>query len=352
MGRTRKHDKGLPARVYVRNGAYYFVDRSSRWKRLARVTEGEAAMYTALSHILNGEPRKGNMVTALERFRIAHLPALTYSTRKEYERMFDVIAKAFAEFDVAQVQPRHVVQFLSNFSTTPTAKRHYKARLSTFFRWTVIEQGLRTDNPCSELRIKAPPRRKLKWTDELFHAVRDRLSPMHQVYHDLSFLLYQRTTDVRLLKRSQIRDGVIHFTPSKTERSSGAEVDIPITPAIQAVLDRAAAIAKEWKIVCPYVIHTRQGTAYTRSGIYSEYRRADEQIVGKDAEGKQRPLLGLNPKSLRPYAATAAKRQGYGIEQLQVALAHTSVTTTEGYVQQHEVPVSAVMLQLPVRAKP
>jgi integrase len=172
---------------------------------------------------------------------------------------------------------------------------------------------------------------------------------MHQCYHDLSFLLYQRTTDVRLLKRAQINNGVIHFTTSKTERSSGAEVDIPITPEIQAVIDRAAGISKEWKIVCPYIIHTRQGTAYTRSGIYSEYRRADADIVGKDAAGEQRPVLGLNPKALRPYAATAAKRQGFKIEQLQVGLAHSSITTTEGYVHQHETPLSSIILQLPVR---
>lgn len=167
---------------------------------------------------------------------------------------------------------------------------------------------------------------------------------MHQCYHDLSFLIYQRTTDVRLLKRSQIRDGVIHFEPSKTQESSGAAVDIPITPAIQAVLDRAAAISKEWKVVCPYVIHTRLRTAFTRSGIYSAYRRADAEIHGGDDK-----VIGLNPKALRPYSATTAKKQGFDINQLQVGLAHTSVKTTEGYVHQHEVPLSAVSLTLPSR---
>jgi hypothetical protein len=145
---------------------------------------------------------------------------------------------------------------------------------------------------------------------------------MHQCYHDLSFLIYQRTTDVRKLKRSQINNGVIHFTPTKTEHSNGSEVDIPITPEIQAVIDRAAETSKGWKIVCPYVIHTRQGSSYTRSGIYSEYRRADADIVGKDENGRQRPLLGLNPKALRPYAVTTATKQGFKIEQLQVGLAY------------------------------
>jgi integrase len=328
MGRTRKRDKGLPARVYIRSRAYYFVDRAGHWHMLCRTDMGEAAMYAELSQIVGGEKRKGSMPEAIKRFMAAHLPTLSYSTRKEYERTYEVISRAFAEFDVPQVQPRHVVQFLANFQAAPTARKQYKARLSTFFRWTVADEGLRADNPCAEIRLKAPPRRKSNWTDALFHQVRDLLSPQHQCYHDLCFLLYQRTTDVRLLMRSQIQDGVIHFEPTKTKDSSGASVDVPITPAIQDVLDRAAKLAKVQAGPggdAP-VIQQADGSTYTRSGIYTAYKRADEKIVGKDADGKQRPLIGLNPKALRPYAATVAKRQGYGIEQLQVALAHTSVT--------------------------
>jgi len=346
MGRTRKNNRGLPSRVYVRNGAYYLVDIGGRWHRLCRVSEGEPAMYLALSEALQGTPKQGNMRAALARFRAAHLHLMAHSTKKEYERNYDLIAEAFAEFDVAQVQPRHVVKFLANFADKPTARRHYKARLSTFFRWAVTEEGLRTDNPCSEIRVKSPPKQKTKWTDELFLAVRGQLSDMMQCYHDLSFLLYQRTTDIRMLKRSQIDKDVIHFRPTKTARSSGAEVDVPITPAIRAVLERAAKLVKvrAGPGGDAFVIQSSDGDAFTRSGIYSAYLRADQALHG----GKP---IGLNPKSLRPFAATAAKKQGFSMEQLQVALAHTSITTTEGYVHQQEVPVSPVHMNLPKPGK-
>ncbi len=346
MGRTRKHNRGLPRRVYIRNGSYYLVDISGRWHCLCRVSEGEPAMYAALAVALKGEPRKGDMRSALARFQSVHLPPLAYTTRKEYERNYEVIANEFEDFDVAQVQPRHIVKFLRLFDATPTARRQYKARLSTFFRWCVTEEGVRTDNPCSEVRVKTPPRHKTKWTDALFHAVREKLSDVMQCYHDLSFLLYQRTTDVRLLKHSQIGKDVIHFKPSKTMRSSGLEVDVPITPEIQAVLDRAAKLAKVQ--AGPggdaFVIQTGDGDAFTRSGIYSAYMRADKALHG----GKP---IGLNPKSLRPYAATTATKQGFSKEQLQVALAHTSIATTEGYVHQHEVPLSPIALRPPKRGK-
>lgn len=89
---------------------------------------------------------------------------------------------------------------------------------------------------------------------------------------------------------------------------------------------------------------TRQGASYTRSGIHSAYRRADERLHGKP--------VGLNPKALRPFAATVAKKLGYRLDQLQVGLAHTSQKTTEGYVQHHEVPLSEIALTLPDRPKP
>ena len=62
--------------------------------------------------------------------------------------------------------------------------------------------------------------------------------PIPQCYLDLSFLLYQRTTDVRCLRYSQVleRERLIHFEATKTAKSSGAEIDIPITAALEAVV--------------------------------------------------------------------------------------------------------------------
>lgn len=76
--------------------------------------------------------------------------------------------------------------------------------------------------------------------------------------------------------------------------------------------------------------------------MHSFYRRADMELHGKG-------MLNLNPKSLLPFASTAAKKQGHTLEQIKVGRAHTSITTTEGYIQHHDTPVSEVMLILPPR---
>lgn len=338
MSRPRKKDKHLPKYVRIRHGSYLYRD-----EKLCRVEEGEAKMYDELAK----RKRLGNLdmvPAAVAAFKLDYLQTLSASARKEHARLLTLFADEFSEFRVDEVDGPAIKRSVRNlFGNKLSAARHYKARISTFFRWAITEAALVKLNPCRDVWVKKPVARKTPWTAALFWKVRDKLGPMQQCYHDLSFLLYQRTTDIRMLKRAQDLGDVIHFEPSKTAHSSGAAVDVPVTPAIRKVLDRAAAISKEWQVVCPFVIHTRQGTPFTKSGMHSAYRRADIALHGKDG------MLNLNPKALLPFAVTTAKKRGATLEQIKVGRAHASITTTEGYVQQHEVPVSEVRLELPDR---
>jgi integrase len=377
MGRPRKKDRHLPHRVYASDGAYYFVDLAGDWHWLSRVEDGEPAMYSALAKVKDAADNPDSMPEAIAAFKLEYLPTLAVTTRVEHGRMLDKIAHDFHGARVPDVRPKDVSRFLKqNFAASLSMKRHAKARLSTFFRWCV-EEGLRDDNPCAEVWLAEPEDHKSKWTDAAYYAVRDAMVPKDettwrrangelradvraglalQCYLDLSFLLYQRTTDVRLLRESQIRESekVIHFEPTKTKRSSGAAVDIPITPEIASVLTRARALArvKAGPRGDAYLIQTAQGSGYTASGIRHALDRAAEiaGLAPPRKPGQAKPSAsGYTAKDLRPYAASVAKRQGYTLEQLKVGLAHTSITTTEGYVQQHTTPVSAVLLKLPTR---
>jgi len=62
-------------------------------------------------------------------------------------------------------------------------------------------------------------------------------------------------------------------------------------------------------------------------------------------------LIGLNPKAMLPNACAKAKQRGATIEQIKVGRAHTTVKTTEGYIHQHETPLSEVHQALPERPK-
>lgn len=331
MSRPRKHNKHLPAYVRIKNGAYLYRD-----KKLCRVSEGESRMYEKLA-----EQKKlkhiGAVPAAVAAYKLDYLPTLSDSARKEHSRYLDVFAEEFDRFNVADITAPDIRGAIRDlFPKAPHAARHFRSRVYSFFTWAITEAGLCAINPVREIVLPKPRAKKTQWTDSLFWSVHDQLDAMHQCYHLLSFLLYQRTTDIRHLKKTDVQPPLIRFAPSKVAKLSGAEIDIVITPAIQSVLDRAAAIGRDWKVSSPYVIHTRQGTAYTASGIRSAYRRVDAP----------------SPKSLLPYAMQHAKRKGATVEQLKVGRGHTTIATTEGYLATHDVPVSEVLQQLPPRVLP
>ncbi len=48
MGRKRRTNKGLPSRVYLKHGAFYFVTTGSKWIRLGQT---QSEMYRRLSEL-------------------------------------------------------------------------------------------------------------------------------------------------------------------------------------------------------------------------------------------------------------------------------------------------------------
>ena len=297
-------------------------------------------MYRKLAELT--ESVTGNMPSCLDEFGKTYLPSLSPAWRKESERMIGNLKTFFANYNASQVEPTDIQDLVNHFENAKESARKHKGILSKFFTWAILIKKLRSDNPCSAVKVAGGKKKLMVWSADVFHAIRDGLgktdeAEMMRCYLDLSFLLYQRSTDARVLERRHIGDKLILVAPTKTRKSSGAEIEIPMTPELRAVIDRAAEISKKWKCVCPFVIHTRQGTAYTRSGVYSAFKRA----------GLRAGITGADPKSIRKYAANEAKRAGYNMEEIQDALGHNDISTTQVYVQNSTRRHSVVRLELP-----
>jgi integrase len=340
--------------VQSHNRNYYIQDLAERnpktgrpkqkWNPLTKIEDGEQALLDALAAFL-GEDAKvgGNMGKCIAAFLKAKLPELkNYDVRKEYERMFEVIEQSFIEFDVGEVTPKDVLDFLSNFAEVPTARRSYKARLSTFFSWCIV---YRNDwikvNPCAEIRLKAPKKRKGRFTAKIYWALYDTLPPIGQCFLRLTYLSRQRPTEIRLLRESQISDGRIHFTPTKTEDSSGADVSVLITPEIQRELERARSLARVKALPGgnAFIIQTAGGTAFTKSGLNSMWKRARAKAGAE----------GVTTRDIRAYSLAQMDRLGYSREEIKKAAAHKNLATTEGYLDQYREVLSDARLPEPER---
>src|SRR4029077_7892011 len=122
-----------------------------------------------------------------------------------------VIGKAFADFDVDEVLPGDVLDFLNdNFASQPTARGHYKARLSTFFSWCVLKDFVKV-NPCREVKLKKPPKRKGRMSWLVYWKLYDALPEAGRLFLELTYLTRQRPTEIRTLRESWIQADRIRF---------------------------------------------------------------------------------------------------------------------------------------------
>jgi integrase len=370
MNRRRSKTKTLyGTRIYLRDGAYkYFAPepvynpatgKTTKWVKLCSEKEGELAARQALAQLLQHSPQskgRGDFPIWFGKWRDTLLAKRSFDEPKDPARakiwldgtkgLVSVLAKiedAFADFNLVEVKPSDVAIFLDQWEGRRSAQS-YKGHLSKFYAWAT-RRGLLNANPAREVTVDKPLSRDVYMTHEQYNSIRDKLligkddrptrsGPMVQCYMDLLYLLYQRGTDVRLLRWDQVTPEGILFKPTKTERSSGIKVMIPMSEPLRAVLDRAKSLRKMRSM---YVIHTEHGQPYTAHGIGSAFDRA--KVRAK--------IKGVTLKDVRAKAATDAKDSGYEMDELQVALAHSDQATTKVYIRSREVPVSVVSLKLP-----
>ncbi|PIF12142.1 hypothetical protein [Janthinobacterium sp. 13] len=124
--------------------------------------------------------------------------------------------------------------------------------------------------------------------------------PMFACIIDMSYLLWVRGIDIRMLNESQIEDERIRIKPSKTQKSNGKAVDIIVTPEIAEVISRARGLKIKYGLISQFVFPTQKDGAYTRSGPGSMWDRAKERI------GTQNDVAF---RDIRALAATDAARQ-------------------------------------------
>lgn len=343
-------------RVHPKNGRWYYVrdleDRSEKtrrpkqqWVKLTKIDEGEPALLEALKKLLT-EPEQdagGNFQTWAAEFLKIKLPSLTPNVREEYRRMYKVICAAFADFDVDEVEPGDILDFVAEWDDKPTSRKAYKARLSTFFSYCVLHTGKTgvIANPCREVTVQAPPKRRGRFTPEIYWKIHDNLSDVGQCFMDLMYLTRQRPTEIRLLKESAILPTHIHFAPTKTEDTSGEIVDVVRTPEIDAVIDRARRLQKVRAVGRgdAFLIQSEDGGGFTRWGIRSAWDRACAKAG----------IKGVTTRDVRPYALAAMEDMGADMREIQRAAAHADMATTEGYLEQYRSRLVDVRMSLPAK---
>ena len=108
---------------------------------------------------------------------------------------------------------------------------------------------------------------------------------------------------MRQLKRSQIQNGVIRFEPTETAHSSAAEVDIPITAAIQSVRQGGGDFQGMEGGVPVRGAHPRRRAQrchlldWTRSAARAQQHRRCKTQLTQQMTGAERQCAAAHPDS-------------------------------------------------------
>jgi integrase len=214
---------------------------------------------------------------------------------------------------IAMLEQRHIIRHLSRMK--PAASRNLLKALRALLDFAVTE-GYRPDNPAAGIKFrKYKPKSHHAWTAEEIAQFEAHWPVGTKPRLALALLLHtaQRRGDVVLMGPRHIRGASIYVKQQKT----GAELQIPITAELRAVLEKTPVQAFAF-------LTTEHGTPY-KPGEFSEWFRRQ-----CDAAGLPKHCV---PHGLRHAAATRLAEAGASPHQIAAITGHKSLTEVARYTK-------------------
>ncbi len=332
MGRKRKDDsQGLPARVYMRSGTFYYVHPTGKWENLGR--ELGSARKKA-EHYSDPTGTYGTMAWFLDQFiadceQRVRAGNLKQRTLDDYTGDLPVLKAFFGDMLPTEIEPNHVTEYLTiglDGGRGVSANRE-KACLSSCLSWMlrspIHNAGLQI-NPClraSGVRRNPEKKRERYVTHDEYKAVFAVAGRSVRLMMELVYRTLQRPeVDVLAWTPSNIRKKsggeVLSFRQSKTQKL----IDIGLTGELCELV--RVAIGEVPQLRQP-IVHTLEGTAYTYDGLSAMLKR--HQVKAGVASFGFRDLKGKG--------ATDMWLAGEPIERIQMLCGHASKSTTEIYIK-------------------
>lgn len=265
MGRPRKHDTGMPRRVYPDRGWWWFVPKDGPKVKLARLDDKAGAL-RAYADIMDRRPAADTVGELLARYVREVLPSKSPKTRHEQERHARKLSTVFGGMLITDLKPEHVAQYLDASRAKVQANREIALlshALTKAVRW-----GLVAANPCRGIeRNKEAPRTRYV-THAEFIAVIECAPPVVAAMMALAYLTGQREGDIIRLRRDALTPDGIAFQQAKT----GRRLIVSWTPALAWAVEQAGKLPRG-NATSLWVVCRRDGQPYTVSGFQAIWQR-------------------------------------------------------------------------------
>lgn len=331
MGRKRKDDsQGLPQRVYLRSGTFYYVHiTTGKWENLGK--DLTAAKKRA-DHYNDPTGTYGTMAWWLDQFIVdceqrVQAKSLANRTLEDYRGAVVPLKAFFGSMLPTEIGPHHVTEYLDIGAKAgrPVPANRERAAVSSCMSWMLRNNhgGLQI-NPCmraSGVRRNPESKRERYVTDAEYQAVHAVAPTQVRLMMELVYRTLQRPeVDVLAWTPANVRmkagAKVLHFRQNKT----GRLIDIALVGQLGDLVQ--AAIGEVPQLRQP-IVHTLAGEAYSYDGLSAMLKRA--QVKAK--------VQAFGFRDLKGKGATDMWLAGEPIETIQMLCGHADKSTTEIYIK-------------------
>jgi integrase len=331
MGRKRKRDKHLPARVYLDHGTYWFRPKVGKPVNLGRDLADALTRYAS---IIGAQWSGRTLGDVIDRYRLEVLPTKGGKTQKdqgpELDRLKVWCGHMMPHSLTKQLCYKYIDRRVNKHGKkVPVAARHEISLLGHVFEHAIKWGVTGVANPVRDLDYGKRKGKRRQVTPDEVEAVKALCSDERiRLAIDLAMIVGQRRGDLLTLNRSQFTDKGIRFGVSKTQESGVAQIDMEWSDELREIMERSKRLTPH--IPNDYIIRTRKGRPYTGSGFYAIWQRLMAKHVKNG--GKH-----FTFNDLRSVSADAAPT----VEEARDRLGHTSTATTQRWYR-----------RAPTKAKP
>lgn len=264
MGRPRTTRKDLPARVYAKHGAYYFVDSANKWHPLGKEYGPAMQKWAAMVQPIIGKMRLGAVMDAYIK---EQLPARKPRTQKDYLTSIATLRPVFGDMWPEDVEPKHIYAYM-RLRNAPVRANRDVAVLSNIFNQAVM-MGLVNSNPCKQVRRNEEHPRVREVFDSELTAFMPHCPPWMQLYLRLKSKTGLRQGDMLNIRLDQLREDGLFVQTGKR----GKRILFTWTDNLREIIDAIKALRH--RVISLYLFNSpRDGTAMTQSGFKSAWARA------------------------------------------------------------------------------
>jgi integrase len=317
MGRKRQSNHGLPPKMHLKSGTYYYVTSAPerKWIKLDKDLAKSKLLWAQLE---SGKPLGGSFFPVMLQQWLSseQYASLADATKRTYQTLIDLLPKVF-DGPMEAIKPMHVARFMDAHESKAQANIG-RVILSNVFDFAIRRGVIDCPNAAKMVPKFTIKGRDRYLTDDEFNRIRESGNDVVKVAMDIAYFTGARITDVLKIRLADCQEDGLFIEQHKTKKR---QLFI-WTNELRDAISRSKRLPRPIRGL--HLLCTNRGKPYTYSAFYAIWSAACSRADVSD----------VHFHDIRGKAATEAKQQG---QDYQAILGHASKSMSDRYIKRREI---------------